>query len=1115
MLEYFTATSGGYHFSHESVENGGIKYPTQDTLHAHDPRTGEHAGELHYYPPKRKKAPVHVIGFGSMDFERKRGAGSALLDEMERRHPGSRIVWMDKLHEKNKPKPGDPNFNPNRDYGLPTDWDTHFPKLPGSIHRGIGITLGSGEAERVNSPHTPAAEQAKVLYRHVKENGSIGMHWSADPVKPHNFAFRNALDPRTDIPVVLHAETPERKDVETRPDVLRQKGVWPHDHRSGDAEVPIRKRRPVKVTGISWLPDVEHPEADETGWVHHTFDEPIQHFASVGGLFPRESGNTMSGDINDYFGGGHDAEAYRGRTAGRGKPRRDRDRQGAPGGGEGDPAPGQQRGQAGEGGGRLDGPRPVEFHPGAVKDLKGLDRPVQKQIKSVIDGIAAGDQGLQTHALTLSLKGWYSTKASRGHRVIHRPTDEGGIHVGYVGLHDYDKAIRRLTSREGSVRMVQPDEYSGFHYPDYPGKSTLPALVKHFRKTDPDRFNEIRDDVQKNGFTTPILVKWNDPRGTPFKKPQVMSGHHRAAVAYDLGLPLPVGDYDNEADFEQANAGNRAWFSKRASRDEDRPLPEKLYHVTTNLSGVLSQGLKTRDELGQQYGHGLGGGRSDTISLTTSKPTAEHLLHSLHEYHDVLNGKIKLADLKEKARKGVGAKDSYDFMMEDLPDERAEQIDQGHIIQPGFHILGEEPEGWEPQDKGFENGEKKAHMLWKRPLTDKEKIRHRSDAYKKFAWGRQASGGHPDPLFIQNDPDEFAKKDPSEFALLHVRPKEGAHGIQMNDRTTGTDAGEWRAHSGRDLDVVRHERRDQIEPREAAIGEDRYDPDDGEYARLWDDWHPQLQPEMHRHLSVRLPGDHPAHDNRLPMHERAQAVLDRVSEGVGHRPAALGWHWTDDPASKFLGGRLEPGHTHVVVHAKTPPREHIEDNRWTLLEDRAVKGWDHPEREVPLKRNAPVEVTGISWRPAGGQMVRHDFDHPITRQAAHPLPTSRVFGPTYGLDHRLFEGEHLRPEVRAAVMGKFEDFCRRHGFTDWQEWGRLVFFGSEASEWTSPDLEGNNDFDLSFGINFPVFKERYPRYASLQDAEIARLFTDQMHSELNDPGCWFEVPDDRAVAASA
>ncbi len=64
-----------------------------------------------------------------------------------------------------------------------------------------------------------------------------------------------------------------------------------------------------------------------------------------------------------------------------------------------------------------------------------------------LDGLAAGHPTTlaQTHPLTGPMKGWYATKVSRGHRIIHQPTDGGGIHIGYVGLHEYGKAIQRLT----------------------------------------------------------------------------------------------------------------------------------------------------------------------------------------------------------------------------------------------------------------------------------------------------------------------------------------------------------------------------------------------------------------------------------------------------------------------------------------------------------------------------------------------------------------------------------------------------------------------------------------------------------------------------------------------
>lgn len=79
---------------------------------------------------------------------------------------------------------------------------------------------------------------------------------------------------------------------------------------------------------------------------------------------------------------------------------------------------------------------------------------MQKQILGTVDDIVAGDPTTmaQSHPLTGVLKGWTATKASRGHRIVHRPNDSGGIHIGYVGLHEYEKAIQRLTLLEGISR---------------------------------------------------------------------------------------------------------------------------------------------------------------------------------------------------------------------------------------------------------------------------------------------------------------------------------------------------------------------------------------------------------------------------------------------------------------------------------------------------------------------------------------------------------------------------------------------------------------------------------------------------------------------------------------
>lgn len=131
----------------------------------------------------------------------------------------------------------------------------------------------------------------------------------------------------------------------------------------------------------------------------------------------------------------------------------------------------------------------------------------------------------------------------------------------------------------------------------------------------------------------------------------------------------------------------------------------------------------------------------------------------------------------------------------------------------------------------------------------------------------------------------------------------------------------------------------------------------------------------------------------------------------------------------------------------------------------------------------------------------HDeaYDQGARRLGRYTAPHERLFGPTYGLDTRLFDGDKLRPEVRTSVIRQFNDFCERHGYREWARWAKIVFFGSEASEWTAPNRHGNNDFDLSIGLFYFLFRLHHHPDLYTSDEDIAARFTQEMHAELNDP----------------
>jgi hypothetical protein len=293
-------------FSHEETQTGGMKHPRQVDLHAHHPDSAEPVGTLRYFPPKRRGGVMDVDNITTHH----PGAGSALLNEMETRHPGSRtnFLWSVKRNNNNPDVTGHGAGNA----GKPTDWDAIHPTLAPEVHRGLTLTLPSHSARVVNSAapkHEHLAELNSAL-----AHSSLGTHWTENERSARQFAQNAVSDYRTDVPVVVHAKTPAIKDLETRQNELYRGGVFPYgDSHSPENEVPIRKNRTVAVTGISWRPDAVHPDADENGWVHHAYDEPMQHrakrFAPTQRLFgPTQGldhrlfdGDHLKSDVRDYI----------------------------------------------------------------------------------------------------------------------------------------------------------------------------------------------------------------------------------------------------------------------------------------------------------------------------------------------------------------------------------------------------------------------------------------------------------------------------------------------------------------------------------------------------------------------------------------------------------------------------------------------------------------------------------------------------------------------------------------------------------------------------------------------------------------------------------------------
>jgi hypothetical protein len=159
---------------------------------------------------------------------------------------------------------------------------------------------------------------------------------------------------------------------------------------------------------------------------------------------------------------------------------------------------------------------------------------------------------------------------------------------------------------------------------------------------------------------------------------------------------------------------------------------------------------------------------------------------------------------------------------------------------------------------------------------------------------------------------------------------------------------------------------------------------------------------------------------------------------------------------------------------------------------------------VPAAAQArqPGMFTHVTVAPGA---EHHVEQHKIGAHEAS-APTKRIFGPTYGLDVRLFDADKLKEPIRADLMRKWHEFCDTFGLQDPDTWSIVYFSGSEASEWTSPERKGNNDFDILVGVDVGRFaqNENNVRHAErmgwpLTPEGIAAGITDKLKATLVDP----------------
>ena len=361
-----------------------------------------------------------------------------------------------------------------------------------------------------------------------------------------------------------------------------------------------------------------------------------------------------------------------------------------------------------------------------------------------------------------------------------------------------------------------------------------------------ERYNAFYAEMSKAQNGKEAIQKRQKDRRLGALKELFGTREERSNAAMDLDPKLDYnawvdkyGDEKVTAEFHKARAVQREWEKSirhavtfgiltaeeatelgsgiRTTGYKYEPVTGDLYHVTTAADAILKEGFKTREELHQDSGKGLGGGDDTTVSFTDDLEAARGIMKGMREAHQVARGEIDGRDLLREAVEGGFIEDVLrqahsewagkfdpawldddEAVMKNLPNGVADAL-LGIDTESGMGTPPSKPGDWKPHPKAYvwEGGDgQKKYGLWYRTLDPDEAQWRRFSLYKSFSYWRQVRTGVLDPLFFGSDLAAFAKIDPGQIKLLKAKPKPGIYGYRISAEK------EWRIHTGDAVKVV-------------------------------------------------------------------------------------------------------------------------------------------------------------------------------------------------------------------------------------------------------------------------------------------------------------------------
>jgi GNAT superfamily N-acetyltransferase len=150
-----------------------------------------------------------------------------------------------------------------------------------------------------------------------------------------------------------------------------------------------------------------------------------------------------------------------------------------------------------------------------------------------------------------------------------------------------DLALAKTASAEPElpegITMTPASEHRGYTSLDYPGQ--YPSRVRRRLQAErPAYYSRLRDHIAEHGVELPVLVTRNQHGAT-----HIHNGTHRWAIANELGLPVPVGDYDSPEHraYQENHPLTKEWEAQRTNT-YGRTEPRTAAYVPEDEPAVRS-----------------------------------------------------------------------------------------------------------------------------------------------------------------------------------------------------------------------------------------------------------------------------------------------------------------------------------------------------------------------------------------------------------------------------------------------------------------------------------------------------------------------------------------------